>query len=241
MTSPTLAAPHVAASQNQKEVTINDAIDALDLAMTASAVIDCSTGGTITVPLATAQRAMRLVLTGTPQSGFALVLPSLSRALILRNGTGQLAQLRASVGGAMVDLLANTERLIYCDGADVHMAAPVLPPRVYDFGMLANATPAPDAVLGKVVIPRALTLPAGLLGAQAHVDTPPDASFVITLTRDGMAIGSVAIAPNGSAAFASAGNLPVEIAPGQVIRFLAPPEADAAITGIAVTLTGTLS
>ena len=49
MTSPNLAAPHVAAAQNQKEVTINDATDALDLAMTATLELDCSAGGTITV------------------------------------------------------------------------------------------------------------------------------------------------------------------------------------------------
>ncbi len=45
MPSPNLAIPHVAASQNQKEVTINDAIDALDLAMTAALEIDVTGGG----------------------------------------------------------------------------------------------------------------------------------------------------------------------------------------------------
>ena len=241
MSSPNLAAPHVAAAQNQKEVTINDATDALDLALTASAVIECTDGGTIAVPLATARRALRLVLTGAPDAGFDLTLPNLARALILRNGTDQPAQLRMSVGGAVVDLPPGAERLVYGDGLDVHLVGPVLPPRVYDFGMLANDTPAPDAVLGKLVIPRALILPAGLAGAQAHVDTPPEAPFEITLTRDGMSIGSITIAPDGSAGFTSAGDQPVEIAPGQVIRFLAPSEADATITGIAVTLTGALA
>jgi hypothetical protein len=44
MPSPNLAIAHVAASQNQKEVTINDAIDALDRAMNDTLALDLSAG-----------------------------------------------------------------------------------------------------------------------------------------------------------------------------------------------------
>jgi hypothetical protein len=39
MASPNLAITHVAAAQNQKEVTVNDAIDALDRALTDALVV----------------------------------------------------------------------------------------------------------------------------------------------------------------------------------------------------------
>ncbi|MCH8517960.1 MAG: hypothetical protein LAT68_16795, partial [Cyclobacteriaceae bacterium] len=126
MSSPNLAAPHVAAAQNQKEVTINDATDALDLALTASAVIDCSAGGTISVPLATVRRALRLVLEGAPAEGFTLSLPEIARALILRNETGQEALVQRSAGGGTVALPAGAELWVYCMPGDVHLISPPL-------------------------------------------------------------------------------------------------------------------
>ena len=240
MSSPNLAAPHVAAAQNQKEVTINDATDALDLALTASAEVDCTAGGNVSVPLATARRALRLVLTGTPASGFDLVLPNITRAFILRNETGTSALVRRMAGGASVDLSAGVELLVYCDGTHVRLITPPAPERVYDFGMLAGPAPEADAVLGKVVLPRAMTLPADFAGAQAHVDTPPDAAFEIRVLNDAALIGEITLAPDGSASFATAGNMPITITPGAIIRFLAPDTADPGISGIAITLTGTL-
>lgn len=44
MSSPNLAITHVAAAQNQKEVTINDAINALDRAMGDLLVVDLTAG-----------------------------------------------------------------------------------------------------------------------------------------------------------------------------------------------------
>lgn len=240
MSSPNLAAPHVAAAQNQKEVTLNDATDALDLALTASAEIDCSAGGTVAVPLVIARRALRLVLEGTPAQGFALALPGISRALILRNETGQEALVQRSAGGGTVTLVPGAELWVYCDGTHVQRVSPPSPPRVYDFGMLAGPAPQASAVLGKLVIARAMTLPAGLAGAQAHVDTPPDAPYEITVLSDATLLGTVLIAPDGTASFASASALSTALAPGSVIRFLAPATPDPAISGIAITLAGEL-
>ena len=44
MTSPNLAITHVAAAQNQKEVTVNDAINALDRALTEALAVDFAGG-----------------------------------------------------------------------------------------------------------------------------------------------------------------------------------------------------
>jgi hypothetical protein len=57
MTSPNLAITHVAAAQNQKEVTVNDAINALDRALTDALSIDFA-GGPVTLTAAQFRQAI---------------------------------------------------------------------------------------------------------------------------------------------------------------------------------------
>lgn len=119
MPSPNLAIAHVAASQNQKEVTINDAVDALDLAITDATEVDCSTGGTIPVTATIVRRNVSLVLTGAPGSGFVLQLPAIRRLLYVQNTTGQEATIAGPSGDASVPVPAGSRVLIYATGSAV--------------------------------------------------------------------------------------------------------------------------
>lgn len=240
MTSPNLAAPHVAASQNQKEVTINDATDALDLAITASLSLDCSAGGTVSVTTTQAQRNVRLALTGTPAAAFSLQLPAVPRILAVANGTGAAVTVKNATG-ATVDVPAGKQAFVHASGNGVTLVGAALTDAVYDFGMTALGTPAANALLGKVVLPRAVTLPTNFAGARGHVDTNPTASFVITVTRNGTAFGTVTIATSGAFSFATTGGTAVALAAGDIVRFLAPGTPDATIVGIGLTLTGSLA
>ena len=240
MTSPNLAAPHVAASQNQKEVTINDAINALDLAITASLSLDCSAGGTVSVTTLQAQRNVRLALTGTPAAAFTLLLPAVLRILAVANATGMTVTVKNATG-ATVDVPAGKQALVHASGTGVTLVGAALTDGVYDFGMTALATPEAGALLGKVVLPHAVNLPANFTGARGHVETNPTASFDIMITRNGTSIGTVTIATSGAFSFATSGAAAVALAPGDVIRFVAPGTADATIAGIALTLVGSLA
>ena len=95
-------------------------------------------------------------------------------------------------------------------------------------------------MIGKVVIPRAMTLPADLAGAAGHVDTNPTAQVDIDLTDDGTSIGTISIATDGSFTFVTAGNTTKSLAAGSAIRFVAPASTDATVAGIALTLIGSL-
>lgn len=240
MTSPNLAAPHVAASQNQKEVTINDAINALDLAITASLSVDCSAGGTISITTSQGQRNVRLNLTGTPAAAFVLLLPAVPRILAIANGTGTAVTVKNATG-ATVDVPAGKQGLVHASGTGVTLVGAALVDGAYDFGMTALATPMASALLGKVVLPRAVSLPANFTGARGHVDTNPTASFVITVTHNGTAIGTVTISTAGAFTFATSGGAAVSLAAGDIIRFVAPATPDATIAGIGLTLAGSLA
>ncbi|MBV0891527.1 hypothetical protein KTN05_06610 [Paracoccus sp. Z118] len=213
MPSPNLAAPHVAASQNQKEVTINDATDALDLAITASLGIDCSAGGSISVTSDQARRHVRLSLTGTPAGDFTLLLPAVPRMVLIQNATGRQVTVK-NASGATVVLGAGIQSVFYSSGSGVSVAgsASAAPAQVYDFGMLTFSTPGASETLGKVTIPRAVSLPADLAGSAGHVDVNPAASFEIDVTRNGVSVGTITISTAGAVSFATAGAAAVVLA-----------------------------
>jgi hypothetical protein len=109
----------------------------------------------------------------------------------------------------------------------------------YDFGFVKADTPTADEVIGKVVIPRSITIPADMAGAAGHIDTNPTAQLDIDVTDDGASIGTISVATNGTFTFATDGGTTKQAAAGSVIRFVAPNTPDATAAGIAATLIAT--
>ena len=243
MSTPNLSIAHIQASQDQKEVTANAAFDALDLALTASLAVDCSAGGTISVSAADLRRHVRLVLGGAPGAGFTLELADVPRLLAMRNATDADASLTNTAGSETVDLPAGAEVMIH-SGPDGIAGVGASGGGVYDFGLVAFQAPPPGAVIGKVVIPRAIVIPAYFAGARGDVDTPPAADWSIDVTRNGLSIGTITVSTTGTITFATIAGSAVPVAPGDVLRFVAdarddPPEAS--IAGVAVTLIAELA
>lgn len=244
MPSPNLAITHVAASQNQKEVTVNDAIDALDRAMTeVLAVSFVANAATLT---ATQVRTAAVFL---PAAGFtaaaSLTVPQQKRGFTVINSDA-IYSINVIRGTTSLAVRPGRAIAFYTDGTANGLYRLGPPDQaVYDFGMLQTAVPTPGAVMGKVVLPRALTIPANFAGSRGHVDTPPTAAgWIASVTRNGTAIGTVTINSGGGFTFATTGGAPVTTAAGDVIRFLADPTtapAEAAISGIAITLAAEVS
>ena len=111
----------------------------------------------------------------------------------------------------------------------------------YDFGFVKAETPTSSEVIGKVVIPRDMTLPADLAGAAGHVDAHPTAQLDIDVTDDWQRRSARSRSrPTARSRSATAGNTAKSVAAGSVIRFVAPASTDATVAGIAVTLIGSL-
>ncbi|MEO1610453.1 MAG: hypothetical protein AAFR90_14200 [Pseudomonadota bacterium] len=121
MSSPNLALPHVAAAQNQKEVTINDAIDALDNAVnrTLSFVMP---DADLTLSASQANRNGLIILTGTITSERMVTLPANHRRLAIRNATTGDQQLRVKYpgSGAEVVISAGEAVLVQGNGDDLY-------------------------------------------------------------------------------------------------------------------------
>ena len=234
MPSPNLAVTHVAAAQNQKEVTINDAIDALDRALTDTLALDL-TSGALTLTAAHLRSAMVLRPAAALSGPATITLPQLRRVFALVN-TDAVHALTVQCGTSNVQLVPGESAVLISDGSANGLFRAGSGAPVYDFGMAANENPAAGALLGKVVMPRTLVIPALLAGSLAHAETPPDDAFVIAITRNGTLVGSVTINPDASVDLSTSGSAPITITSGDIIRFLAPAVADASIAGISLTI-----
>ena len=121
MPSPNLAVTHVAAAQNQKEVTINDAVDALDNAMN-QALSVAMADANLTLTGTQANRNGLIILTGTLTASRTLTLPANHRRLAIRNATngGQDVRAKYAGSGADVVIVPGATVLVQGNGGDLY-------------------------------------------------------------------------------------------------------------------------
>ena len=108
----------------------------------------------------------------------------------------------------------------------------------YDMLMFCPGAPANSADMSRLVMTRAVTLPASLTGSYASADTAATAATTLTITRNGTSIGSVnfaAASASGTFTFSSA----VTTAAGDVLKLVNQATADTTLANISVSLVGT--
>lgn len=240
--TPNLDCGHIPTNPVQGEVTANAAFDCLDEG-TQEAVSWTITGNETVTQTELAAGVLH-VLGGTP-SAFDFDLPAgVERIFALKNDSGATATVQVTGGGgASVEVDDGETFLLHSDGSDVvAIAGGALPERVYDIPLLAFDTPSAGDVLSKIVMDRAITIPADMSGGQCDVDTNPDGTYDIDLTRNGSSVGTISISTGGAATLTTASNAQQIFSAGDVLRFVAPdPSSEASIDGIACTIPATVN
>jgi hypothetical protein len=120
--TPNLAIEHILQSQAQKEVTANEAFDALDQAIAGLLEVDVSAGGTITIDPTAALQCKMLRLTGALAADAEVVVPDNRKPYFVHNATvGGFAVAVRTAAGARVFVGASPDNtaVVYCDGVDV--------------------------------------------------------------------------------------------------------------------------
>jgi hypothetical protein len=104
--------------------------------------------------------------------------------------------------------------------------------------MFFPGTPTGSQVMGRIIIPRAVSLPASLTGSYSSSIAAATGSTTLTLAKNGTSIGSVNFAAGATSAtftFASA----VSLAAGDVLTLTNQATADATLANVSVSLVGT--
>ena len=242
MSTPNLAIPHIAAAQNQKEVTANDAFDRLDEAITGRLTIDFAAGD---VTLTASQYRRHVVFAATNvASGRELVLPALRRVIVVDNAAGA-ADLVIRQEATTVTVPAGASQLLHTTGSAgglvaVAPAAQTGGAAPFDIAVFFPGQPEAAERLLKLEVARGFSLPTDLAGSRGHADTAATAEAVCTLLKNGAAAGTITVAAGSQdAAFALAGGL--ALIPGDRFELVAPATQDATLAGLALTLIGTRS
>jgi hypothetical protein len=243
MSTPNLAIPHVAAAQNQKEVTANDAFDRLDEAITGRLTVDLAAGD---VPLTASQFRRHVAFAAVNvASGRELVLPTIRR-LVLVDNTAGAAALVVRQGSTTVTVPAGGLQLLHTTGVanGLVAAAPATQAgaAAAPFDLAVYFPGQPDAAerLLKLEVARGFTLPADLAGSRGHADTAATAESVCTILKNGASVGTVTVAAaSQDAAFSLAGGL--ALVPGDRLELVAPTTQDPTLADLALTLIGTRS
>lgn len=85
---------------------------------------------------------------------------------------------------------------------------------------------------------RAFTIPANFAGSFASAGTNPAASYVLTVFKNGVSIGTITIATSGFVTYATASGLSVSFVAGDLLSVQAPSTVDVSIARLRYTIKG---
>lgn len=193
MTTPILGITELLQSQSNKEVTINNALRALENATQKlrSAVATAPTNLSATNYTGFFYHRF----TGTP-GAWTLNLPATERAIYVENQTDGLCTVQVTGGaGNEVEIEAGEGRLLYIDGTDVYEiggggGAGGSEHLISTFFAGEGVDESAELVY---VFTRSVNFPTDLVGSQGYADTVHTGSFdvAITLQKNGSPFGTV--------------------------------------------------
>ena len=112
--------------------------------------------------------------------------------------------------------------------------------RYYHYGSFAVASIGSSELLLDHDVATAHTLAANFAGCRVSAGTPPAAPWSADVLKNGVAIGSIAIAVDGTVTLATVGGTAVAIGVGDIVTIQAPAAADATLARLRFTMRGNI-
>jgi len=236
--TPLLGIAQVATSQAAKEVTINDAVLALENATNAKLDVSFAAGASVLLSNGQAQRNFLYNCIGATAAAtlrFPNVINSanLTRAFAVRNSGVYPLTVKFNTGaGSQVIIPPGTTRFIMAINA---LDMTVMATGQYPLGgFFFTAAPAANAVLFLHTFTDSCTLLDDFLGAVGKVGTNPTATFDMIVQINGANIGTISVSTGGVVTFTTTGGAILPAA-GDVLKVVAPASPDATIANVSVT------
>lgn len=243
-TTPILGITQVAASQNQKEVTINDGVSALEQAANAVLVVSFAAGAVTLSSLQFTRSAAFRCTAATAAT--TLTVPLTPRVFLVINQTAYAIAVQGATGtGASV--APNSVAAVCCDATNVYASTaaaidyPNLPAEVqnlpYSVFIPGVGSAAQLCLLAKIV--QSTTIPANFTGSDGYCGTAATAStsYTVSYIRAGTTtvIGTFSFAAGSSTPTLST-QAAVSLAAGDVLKITGQSTADTTLADVAITL-----
>lgn len=100
-----------------------------------------------------------------------------------------------------------------------------------------TSTPTSDEVLLLYPAIENVTFADDFSGSLGRVGVNPTATFVLTVLKNGVAVGTITISTVGAVTFATTGGV-LSLVPGDVLAVVAPSVVDATIKNVSITMAG---
>lgn len=244
-----LTITQLAASQNNKVVTINDANGELDAAITETLTVTVTSTNAATVTQAQLQRAsfIEIVPDGVDPPTAAVTVTvgtAFKRGLFaILNSTAETVTVEVSGQGAPPAIEASDTAVLSLNGTSVQQigspssgAAQVDPP--LSFAAFVPGTLTSSQVLFVVASPEAVSFPSGLSGSFVSSGTAADSQAILSIQKDGIEFGTATFsAGSSSATFASTSG--ATFTAGDSLSVVGPATADPTLADVRVTLKST--
>lgn len=247
--SPILAVPQVAADQNNKYITINDAIEALE-SVTQDYVAFAAVGGAdVTLTDDESTRYAIYEVSGA-SANFDLIFTSenidtsaLRRLFVVNNkDTTYTCTVITDAPGASITIKPGNKALLQQRGDDIVLIGYfndlLASPLPYDVGVFIPGTPTASQVCLRYTAVRGFRFADNFASSDANVVTNPTATTTFDIKKNGTTIGTVAFNTSGAPTFTTSGSGFETFAASDILEIVAPASPDATISDISITLLG---
>lgn len=245
--SPILAIPEIGPTQNNKYITHNDAIAALEAASNDIYTNSSVGAGPVALTETQASRYFVYVFSGA-SAAFDVTMPSTingnnaKRVFAVRNAdTVDALTIAASTGtGADVVLAALESAVIYQNYEDMYVIsrAEATTPDSYDLGVYIPGLPDDNVEIMKFTAVRGFSLADDFAGSQGHAGINPTATATFTVKKNGSGIGTVAISSGGTFTFLTSGGAAETFVAGDRLSIETPTPQDATLENVSIVLLG---
>ena len=236
-TSPNLGITHVEEHQDEIDVTINGATDALDLAVT-GLLAKTITSADVTLALNEAATAAYMRVTGAFTANRTMNVPLAKKLFVVEHGgTGGFTLTVKTASGTGVAIAQGVTQLVYCDATNVAAVSPATGAggSPYDVAGFYPGQPGASALAFSWVIGRAIQFPINFAGSFAKLGVATTDAKTFSVRKNGSELGTFAFAAAGTSAtftLASATNF----AAGDLLTVIAPTLQDSTLQDLSLTL-----
>jgi len=231
-----LAIDQVSAGQNQKEVTINDATDQLDRALTDRLDVDMS-GGDVTLTNEQFRRSFGFLANGlsAPQT---LTVPAIQRPFTVVNLSATHV-VTVERGSTSFDVQPNGSALFYTDGSTDGMQLLGFVTTFYDIGSFAPGKPPDGDAFLRYVFIREVTFGTNFPLSRAIAAVAAASTAQFDIRRNGVSVGTFEFAAGSDTATFSSASA-VTFLPGDEMVIVSPSPQDADLTDVSLNLAGVI-